>query len=261
MSTQPVTLFVQPKGKPFKNIPSEIALPKGAPASEIYQQLARRIGTSVHQVRVTKGSDGTLVPNEKEVPVLQTGLLDGSKIYVKDLGKLRHCASFDYRILTSSFFRKTNRLADCLCHRILWSAAYTPPNFPVPPVPILEPYLELLFPSPQLRPIALPPPSYAALPQARVRNPIRPSLLERNYAIHQHLQELRTLLDTGRGFHRILYLLSLCTFGRRCESPSSRPWCRAICLWRADQPLHAFGAQVAAEAWNKGKADTPRTRL
>lgn len=88
MATQLLTLSVLPKGKPFKNIPSEIALPKAAPSSEIYQQLAAQINTSTYRVRVTKGSDGTLVPNDKEVPVLQTGLLDGSKIYVKDLGEI-----------------------------------------------------------------------------------------------------------------------------------------------------------------------------
>ena len=86
MSTQSLTLSVQPKGKPFKNIPAEIEVPKAATTSEIYQQLATRIGTSVYRVRVTKGSDGSLIPNEKDVPVQQTGLLDGSKIYIKDLG-------------------------------------------------------------------------------------------------------------------------------------------------------------------------------
>ena len=88
MTSQLVSLAVLPKGKPFNKIPSEIALPKGSPASEVYQQLASQIGTSVHRVRVTKGSDGTLVPNDKEIPFIQTGLLDGSKIYVKDLGEL-----------------------------------------------------------------------------------------------------------------------------------------------------------------------------
>ena len=98
MASQTFGLEVLPKGKPFKNIPSEISLQKGASASEIYQQLAAQLGTSIHRVRVTKGSDGRLVPNDKEVPVSQTGLLDGSKIYVKDLGELVHACKNGCRL-------------------------------------------------------------------------------------------------------------------------------------------------------------------
>ena len=86
MATQLTTLSVFPRGKPIKGLPENLAVPKGAPASEIYQQLAARSGFSIQRLRVTKASDGQAIPNDAEVPVLQTGLLEGSKIYIKDLG-------------------------------------------------------------------------------------------------------------------------------------------------------------------------------
>lgn len=42
---------------------------------------------SVYRLRVTKGSDGQLVPNSKDVMISRTGLMNGSKVYVKDLGE------------------------------------------------------------------------------------------------------------------------------------------------------------------------------
>ena len=79
-------LQLAPKGRPIKNLPLEIKLPKDASVGELYQQIAHKSRFPVYQIRVTKGSDGTLLPNDKGVSLAQTGLLEGSKIYVKDLG-------------------------------------------------------------------------------------------------------------------------------------------------------------------------------
>ena len=87
MATQVLSLTVYPRGKPLSGLPGETSLPRAAPASEIYQKLAAASGASIHRIRVTKGSDGQLVPNSTDVSILQTGLLDGSKIFVKDLGR------------------------------------------------------------------------------------------------------------------------------------------------------------------------------
>lgn len=87
MATQVITLSVTPRGKPIGKLPSEVAVPRAAPSSEIYQKIAAVTGTSVHRLRVAKGSDGQVVPNERDVSVLDTGLRDGSRITVKDLGK------------------------------------------------------------------------------------------------------------------------------------------------------------------------------
>jgi very-long-chain enoyl-CoA reductase len=92
MANQVMNLVVLPRGKPIKSLPGEIPLPRGAPVSEIYQRLAAESGLSVDRIRVTKGSDGQLVPNTKDTPILSTGLLDGSKIYVKDLGEYTRLA-------------------------------------------------------------------------------------------------------------------------------------------------------------------------
>ena len=86
MATQLLTLSVLPKGVPIKKIPSDVALPRGAPSSEIYKQISSQTGYSVHRLRITKGSDGTVVPNDREFSLLRTGLLDGSTVHVKDLG-------------------------------------------------------------------------------------------------------------------------------------------------------------------------------
>jgi very-long-chain enoyl-CoA reductase len=61
-------------------------LSPNATAVEIYDTLANKTRYSVHQLRVTKGSDGSLISNLKDVSVYSTGLRDQSTIYVKDLG-------------------------------------------------------------------------------------------------------------------------------------------------------------------------------
>ncbi|MCJ1418174.1 3-oxo-5a-steroid 4- dehydrogenase [Xylographa parallela] len=86
MSSQTITLIVSPRGKPIKTLPQESEIPRNAPATELYNYLAAASGTSVHRLRVTKGSDGQLVPNRADVSINQTGLMDGSKVFVKDLG-------------------------------------------------------------------------------------------------------------------------------------------------------------------------------
>ena len=86
MSSKDIGLVVLPRGKPVKNLPKEISLPRASTASELYQQLATSAGTSIHRLKVTKGSDGQFIPNSKDVSISQTGLMGDSKIYVKDLG-------------------------------------------------------------------------------------------------------------------------------------------------------------------------------
>ncbi|KAL9104764.1 MAG: hypothetical protein Q9163_000314 [Psora crenata] len=81
-----VTLSIRPRGKPVKRLPEEVTVPSTAPTSELYKELALKSGTSIHRLRVTKGSDGALVPNSKGLRVNATGLREQSTIYVKDLG-------------------------------------------------------------------------------------------------------------------------------------------------------------------------------
>lgn len=55
--------------------------------SDLYQSLAAEAGVSIHRLRVTKGSDGSLVRNARDFTVESTGLREQSIIHVKDLGK------------------------------------------------------------------------------------------------------------------------------------------------------------------------------
>ena len=97
MASPTIKLVISPRGKPIKTLPDECEVPRNAPAAEIYQQLAAASRMSVNRLRVTKGSDGQLVPNSKDVMISRTGLLGGSKIYVKDLGK-RTLPLLEFRI-------------------------------------------------------------------------------------------------------------------------------------------------------------------
>lgn len=86
MASASITLNVLPRGTPIKKLPQEFHIQRESPVLEIYQTLASAAGISLHRLRVTKGSDGQLVPVSKDQSVAATGLMDGSKIYVKDLG-------------------------------------------------------------------------------------------------------------------------------------------------------------------------------
>lgn len=70
----------------MKKLPGESAITPDASGAELYEHLAQQAAFSVHRLRITKGSDGSLVPNSKDVSINQTGLRDQSTIYVKDLG-------------------------------------------------------------------------------------------------------------------------------------------------------------------------------
>ena len=52
----------------------------------MYSRLAAESAISVHRLRLTKGSDGSVIPNAKDYTVERTGLRSDSTVYVKDLG-------------------------------------------------------------------------------------------------------------------------------------------------------------------------------
>ncbi|KAI4201688.1 MAG: hypothetical protein LQ350_003042 [Teloschistes chrysophthalmus] len=86
MTSKTLTFSVRPRGKPVKKLPEELSLSSTGTSSDLYSQLAASSKTSIHRLRITKGSDGSLVPNTSSVSISDTGLRDGSSIYVKDLG-------------------------------------------------------------------------------------------------------------------------------------------------------------------------------
>jgi len=80
-----INLNVHPRGKPIRKLPKEIDVSSTAASSELYKAVASKSGSSVHRLRITKGSDGSLVPNTND-SIHSTGLRNQSVVYVKDLG-------------------------------------------------------------------------------------------------------------------------------------------------------------------------------
>ena len=86
-------------GKPVNKLPEEVSLSINGSASELYKILAATAGTSEHRLRITKGSDGSFVPNSKDLQVEKTGLREQSTVYVKDLGMLLYTVTVPLRHL------------------------------------------------------------------------------------------------------------------------------------------------------------------
>lgn len=59
-----------------------------ASGEDLHTMLADVSGTSVHRLRITKGSDRSVVPNTKGTTIEETGLRESSVIHIKDLGTL-----------------------------------------------------------------------------------------------------------------------------------------------------------------------------
>ncbi|KAL1589244.1 hypothetical protein WHR41_02007 [Cladosporium halotolerans] len=85
MASKPVTLKVQPRGKPIPGLPKETKIYIQGSTADLYQRIAADSKSSVHRLRITQGK-GTAIPNDKSVTVASTELQDGDVIQVKDLG-------------------------------------------------------------------------------------------------------------------------------------------------------------------------------
>ncbi|KAL8736490.1 MAG: hypothetical protein Q9166_000282 [cf. Caloplaca sp. 2 TL-2023] len=86
MASKTLMFSIRPRGKPLNKLPEDISLSSTGTTSDLYTELAASSQTSVHRLRITKGSDGSFIPNTASLSVSDTGLRDGSSIYVKDLG-------------------------------------------------------------------------------------------------------------------------------------------------------------------------------
>jgi very-long-chain enoyl-CoA reductase len=84
--SRPLTLQVRPRGKPIRKLPEEVSTSSTTTAATLYSQLANGTSYSVHQLRITKGSDGSVIPNSNDTTLSSLGLRDQSQIMVKDLG-------------------------------------------------------------------------------------------------------------------------------------------------------------------------------
>ncbi|KAJ5205875.1 hypothetical protein N7491_003501 [Penicillium cf. griseofulvum] len=86
MTAEKITLVVQPRGKPIRKLPKEIEIPLNASSEELHTALSAASGCSTHRMRITKGSDHSVVPNSINTTIEDTGMRNSSVIYVKDLG-------------------------------------------------------------------------------------------------------------------------------------------------------------------------------
>ncbi|KAF2199596.1 synaptic glyco protein SC2 [Delitschia confertaspora ATCC 74209] len=86
MSSPSISLVVRPRGRPIKNLPEDVTVNATDSTAHLFEKIAKGSNFSVHRLRVTKGSDGSPIPNSTEVTVLETGLRNKSTIDVKDLG-------------------------------------------------------------------------------------------------------------------------------------------------------------------------------
>ncbi|KAI9869440.1 MAG: 3-oxo-5a-steroid 4- dehydrogenase [Trichoglossum hirsutum] len=86
MTSGIITLSVKPRGKPIKNLPEEFEVAPEGSAAQLYQALASKSRFPDHRLRITKGIDGSYIPNSQDVTIHRTGLREQSVIYVKDLG-------------------------------------------------------------------------------------------------------------------------------------------------------------------------------
>ncbi|KAF2141316.1 uncharacterized protein K452DRAFT_327032 [Aplosporella prunicola CBS 121167] len=131
MATENISLVVQPRGKPIKRLPADTSIALTDSTAELYKRLAAATGTSVHRLRIAKGSDGSVVPNSTKTLVAQTGLRQKSAITVKDLGP---------QIAWRTVFL-TEYAGPILLHLLVW---------------YLRPYI---YPTPTLSPSSIPEPT------------------------------------------------------------------------------------------------------
>lgn len=86
MAFEKLTVTVQPRGKPIRKLPKEVNLEPTASTYQLYETLSKTSGLSIHRLRITKGSDHSLVPNAKDATIQDAGLREESTVHVKDLG-------------------------------------------------------------------------------------------------------------------------------------------------------------------------------
>jgi very-long-chain enoyl-CoA reductase len=84
-SSDSVTLVIQPRGKPIRQLPQEVNVNANNSTAALYAQISAQTNLSVHRLRITKGSDNTVVPPSGST-ISATGLRNKSTIAVKDLG-------------------------------------------------------------------------------------------------------------------------------------------------------------------------------
>lgn len=86
-----ISLQIKPRGRPIRNLPSSIEVDLATCTAEsLYTRLSASTGLSRDRLRITKGSDGSVITvkkdSGKDVMIEELGLRKDSTIFVKDLG-------------------------------------------------------------------------------------------------------------------------------------------------------------------------------
>ncbi|KAI5853094.1 3-oxo-5-alpha-steroid 4-dehydrogenase-domain-containing protein [Morchella snyderi] len=86
-----ISLQIRPRGRPIKKLPSSIEIDLATCTTEsLYTRLSAITGLSRDRLRLTKGSDGSVIAvkkdSGKDVMAEELGLLEDSMIFAKDLG-------------------------------------------------------------------------------------------------------------------------------------------------------------------------------
>lgn len=80
------TLVLQPRGNPIRSLPNETTLSPHDTTQTLYSSIALQASLSPNRLRITKGSDGSVVPNSRTLTLSQVPLYHRSTLSVKDLG-------------------------------------------------------------------------------------------------------------------------------------------------------------------------------
>lgn len=183
------------QGKPVKKLPEEVLVTSTGSTYELHKEIARKAGISIDRLRITKGSDGRIIPNKHSLTVYDTGLREQSTIYVKDIGR-SPCHPERSRFTLSLFltvnfppnYRASNSMANNLHPRI--------------PRPHPYPSDSLLSPPRHIRSIRAPNihlrTRHVSFSKTRVWNRLHTPLLRRNDAPPQRIHQFRSLLDPRR---------------------------------------------------------------
>ncbi|KAL7269642.1 Very-long-chain enoyl-CoA reductase [Rhizina undulata] len=86
-----VTIFIKSRGHPIKRLPETVELDLEKNTTEdLYAIIVQKTGLDRNRLRITKSSDGSVLPTKrddgKDVMLEDTGLMDESVVFVKDLG-------------------------------------------------------------------------------------------------------------------------------------------------------------------------------
>ena len=104
-------------GRPIKGLPESITVNPDESAEQIFSKIADAAKWSIHRLRITKGSDGSVITNDRSTTVQQTGLRNKSAIVVKDLGMLRCTTRSDLLCSNFSNTDESSRSPDFLANR------------------------------------------------------------------------------------------------------------------------------------------------